>query len=121
VGYINSTTLGTFRCRFEGPFHTITPQGLDAKMKAYYRAKQQGDQHLMGTDLDWTIIEPGELTEDAGSTRVRIANEIGEGKIARADVAAVAVAALDEPSSIRRAFELIAGNDPVAKALKFSS
>lgn len=94
------------------------PDGLDEKMKAYYRAKQQGDRHLMGTGLDWTIIEPGELTEDAGSARVRIADEIGKGTIARADVAAVAVAALDQPSSIKRAFELTAGDEPIAVALK---
>jgi uncharacterized protein YbjT (DUF2867 family) len=97
------------------------PEGLDEKMQAYYRAKQQGDQHLMSTDLDWTIIEPGELTEDAGTSRVRLADEIGEGKIARADLAAVAVAALDQPISIKRAFEVIAGDEPVDQALKHAS
>lgn len=95
-------------------------EGLYDKMKAYYRAKQQSDQYLMGSTLDWTIIEPGELTDEAGSGRVRIADEIGEGSIPRADVAAVAVAALGNPSTIRRAFEVIAGNDPVAEALKLS-
>ena len=96
------------------------PDGLDEKMKAYYRAKQQGDQHLMQTDLDWTIIEPGELTEDAGTGLVQIADAIGEGKITRSDVAAVAVAALYEQASIKRAFEVVSGNDPVAQAIKLA-
>ena len=94
------------------------PEGIDEKMQAYYRAKREADQHLMGTDLDWTIIEPGELTEEAPTSRVRIDDNISAGKIARADVAALAVAALAQPHSIRRAFEAVAGDEPVDQALR---
>jgi uncharacterized protein YbjT (DUF2867 family) len=98
---------------------TGTPDGLDDKMQAYYAAKRAGDQYIMGTGLDWTVIEPGELTEDSGTRQIKAAEAIGAfGKIARADVAAVAIASLNEPATIRRAFELVSGDTPIAEALR---
>lgn len=95
------------------------PDGLDDKMLAYYRAKRAGDEYVMSTGLDWTIIEPGELTEDSGSRRINAAEAIGAfGQIARADVAATAIAALNEPATIRRAFEIVSGDTPIAEALR---
>ena len=42
---------------------------------------------------------------------------IKEGKVARADVAAVLVAALDLPATIGKTFQLVGGKTPVADAL----
>jgi uncharacterized protein YbjT (DUF2867 family) len=98
---------------------TGIPDDLDDKMKAYYRAKRAGDQHLMSTQLDWTILEPGELTEESGTGHIKLGAALGAfGKIARADVAATAIAALAEPATVRHTFEVVSGDTPIVEALR---
>lgn len=93
------------------------PAGIDEKMVAYYEAKRAGDRNLMGTSLDWTILEPGRLTDDPPTGHVRIGPSLQlPGKISRADVAATAIAALDTRASIGLALELLEGDLPVARA-----
>ncbi|MFR9731699.1 SDR family oxidoreductase [Saccharopolyspora sp. MS10] len=86
------------------------------------RAKQISDQALVESGMGWTILRPGGLTDDPGTGLVRLANrlDIAPGTprtVPRADVAAVAAAALDEPSSLDRAFDLTSGDTPIADAL----
>lgn len=85
---------------------------------AYLRAKGAADDEIRSrTHLSTTIVRPGQLTDDAPSGRVTIAESTGRGKIARADVAAVIVAVLDAPATAGRTFEVIAGDTPIADAL----
>ncbi len=86
------------------------------------RAKQVSDQALVDSGLSWTIVRPGGLTDDPGTGLVRIAErlDITPGiprTIPRADVAAVTVAALDEPTSRFRAFDLTSGTTSITAAL----
>lgn len=98
------------------------PEGLDEKMLAYYEAKRAGDRYLMGSALDWTVLEPGQLVDTPATGLVEIAESIdGFGSISRADVAAAVIAALNEPASIRRAFEIVGGDDSVELALARAS
>ncbi|HVX45223.1 MAG TPA: NAD(P)H-binding protein [Mycobacteriales bacterium] len=83
----------------------------------YLRAKAAADADLRGRDLDWTIIRPGGLTDDPGTGRVRLADRVPAGRIPRADVAALIVAALADPATIGKQFEVVSGNDPIAAAL----
>ncbi len=93
------------------------PVGIDEKMTAYYEAKRAGDRHLMGTSLDWTILEPGRLTEEPPTGHVMIGSSLRcSGKISRADVAATAIAALDTEASIGLSLELLEGDVPVGEA-----
>lgn len=86
------------------------------------RAKQISDRALADSDLEWTIVRPGGLTDDPGTGLVRLADrlDITPGiprTIPRADVAAVTVAAIDDPSSRRRGFDLTSGKTPITTAL----
>lgn len=83
----------------------------------YLRAKAAADADLRGRDLDWTIVRPGGLTDDPGTGRVRLAPQLPAGRIPRADVAAILVAALDDDSSIHKQFEAVSGDDPVPGAV----
>ncbi len=69
------------------------------------------------SDLDWTIVRPGGLTNDAAHGRVQIAESTGRGTISRDDVAAVLLAVLDEPTTVGRQFEVISGDTPITEAL----
>ena len=86
-------------------------------MVTYYRAKHDADETLMATDLDWTILRPGALTDDAATGLVSIANNVGRGSVSRSDVAAVIVAALDDPRSIGVAWELASGSQSIPDAI----
>lgn len=85
--------------------------------QVYLRAKAAADADLRGRDLDWTIVRPGGLTDDPGTGRVRLGSHVPAGRIPRADVAALLVAALEDRSSIGKQFEAVSGDDPIAAAV----
>jgi uncharacterized protein YbjT (DUF2867 family) len=90
----------------------------DEVFQAYLRAKGVADEAIRSrAALNWTIVRPGALTNDAGTGRVEIAESSGRGSIPRADVAAVLVAVLDEPRTAGRSFDLISGETPIAEAV----
>ena len=90
----------------------------DEVFRAYIRAKAEADADVRGrAGLRSTIVRPGRLTDEAGTGRVQIAESTGRGDIPRADVAAVLLAALDDPGTAGRTFELIGGDTPISDAL----
>jgi uncharacterized protein YbjT (DUF2867 family) len=106
-------------------FVQVSAMGLDRAddsdvnevFAAYLRAKAAADEYLMGTDLEWTVLRPGLLTDDPGTGQVNLAEHVGGGVVTRDDVAAVLVALLDHPESAGKVYELIGGETPVAEAL----
>ena len=87
-------------------------------MRPYYDAKIEADRRLAESDLDWTIVRPGGLTDDPGSGLVLAGQDIGNGKIPRADVAATLAAVLATDSTIGKTFDLIEGDTPVDEAVR---
>jgi uncharacterized protein YbjT (DUF2867 family) len=87
-------------------------------MRPYLEAKAQADAALASSELDFTIVRPGGLTNDPGTGRVRVAERLDRGAIPRDDVAATLVAVLDEPGTIGRTFDLVSGDDEVVSALR---
>ena len=97
----------------------LSTRSMSEEMKDYYRQKRSAAQHIVKSRLDWTIIEPAELTDDGASGQVRIAlTAIKSVPIARADVAAVTIAALDDPKSVGKAIQVSGGKVPIEAALK---
>lgn len=91
----------------------------DEVFQAYLRAKGAADEAIRARDsLNWTIVRPGLLTDEAGTGRVSIAESTGRGSIPRADVAAVLVAVLDEPATAGLTFEAVSGDTPIAEAIR---
>ena len=84
---------------------------------AYVEAKRDADVALRASDLDWTIIRPGALTDEEPTGLVSLAEETGRGPIPRADVAAILAAALDDPRTIGKQWEAIGGTTPIADAI----
>ncbi|MDQ3741202.1 MAG: NAD(P)H-binding protein, partial [Actinomycetota bacterium] len=72
---------------------------------------------LRESNLGWTVVRPGGLTDDDPTGRVRVGGETGRGPIPRADVAAVLAECLREPRTAGAQFEVIAGDLPVAEAI----
>ncbi|MFJ6724170.1 NAD(P)H-binding protein [Streptomyces sp. NPDC091281] len=91
----------------------------DGVFDIYLRAKGEADDHVRGLDgLDWTILRPGSLTDDAGRGLVRLEARTGRGAIPRDDVAAVLAELLDTPATAGLTLELVGGSTPVPVAVK---
>lgn len=84
---------------------------------AYLDAKKAADDDLMARSFDWTILRPGQLTNDPGSGSVRLASSTGRGEVPREDVAAVIAALLSSDTGSGHVLELVAGPVPVAEAV----
>jgi uncharacterized protein YbjT (DUF2867 family) len=94
------------------------PSAGGEAMGAYLQAKADADAHVMGLDLDWTIVRPGSLSDEPGTGRVDVSTELGRrGPITRDDVALVLATALEEPATVGKVFEVFAGEVPVREAL----
>lgn len=84
---------------------------------AYVHAKRDADLALRDSSLDWTIVRPGRLTDDAGTGHVSAAASLSAGEISRADVAAVVAAALADDTTTGHQFDVIGGDTPIKEAL----
>lgn len=95
------------------------PESRDEAMHPYLRAKARADERLRESGLDYTIIRPGRLTDDAGTGRIDAAESLGRyAEIPREDVAAVFAAALESLTTRSKTFEVLAGETPIREALK---
>ncbi|MFF1690000.1 MULTISPECIES: SDR family oxidoreductase [unclassified Streptomyces] len=91
----------------------------DEVFDAYLRAKGEADASVRArSGLDWTILRPGMLTDDAGTGLVRLEASTGRGPVPRDDVAAVLAELLDTPATAGLTLELISGSAPVSVAVK---
>ncbi len=89
----------------------------DEVFQVYLRAKSDADAAVRATDLDWTVVRPGGLTNDPGTGLVTAAESTGRGSIPRADVAEVVAWCLIEGAAVGVQFELIGGSTPIGVAL----
>jgi uncharacterized protein YbjT (DUF2867 family) len=89
----------------------------DDTFSVYLRAKGGADAELQASGLDYTIVRPGGLTDDPGTGRVQAGESVGRGQISRDDVSAVLAAALHEPATVGKTFEVISGDVPVEEAV----
>ena len=94
------------------------PSSASEEMRPYQEAKHDADQAVMESDLVWTIVRPGGLTDDDGAGTVELAESLGRyGQVTRDDVAAVLAGCLTEQATERKVFEVLAGDTPIAQVL----
>ena len=94
------------------------PGWSDAVWAAYLRAKKAAEEAIRATDLDWTILRPGQLTDDPGTGKVRLAPPpVERGPVTRDDTAAVLAALLDAPGTAGQVLELREGADDLLEAV----
>ncbi|MEU7568382.1 SDR family oxidoreductase [Streptomyces fradiae] len=106
-------------------FVVVSSMGADAAHEgdevfdAYLRAKGAADEHVRAkAALDWTILRPGMLTDDAGTGLVRLEASTGRGPIPRDDVAALLAELLDTPATAGLTLEAVSGDTPVSVAVR---
>jgi len=96
----------------------LSTRQMSDEMKDYYKQKRAAAKHIEGSTLDWTLVEPAELTDDKPTGKVAASLErIDEKPISRADVAAAVVAVLGDKRAIGKAIQLAGGSTALKSAL----
>jgi uncharacterized protein YbjT (DUF2867 family) len=94
------------------------PERWSQQTKPYYEAKADADKFVAESGLDYTIVRPGGLTDDPGTGKVQMAEQLETGgTVTRDDVALVLAECLNAPNTVGKAFDLLNGDTPVAEAI----
>jgi len=89
-------------------------------LEDYLRAKQNADNHLKASALNYSIVRPGALTDDDGTGKIELKEKLEKlGSISRADVAKTLVEVLDNKLKKNKVFEILAGDTHIEKAVRF--
>lgn len=92
-------------------------QGGD--LKDYLEAKQVADKHLRKSGLNYVIVRPGHLTNEAGKGKIELESKLNKsGSISRADVAKTLVEVLGMSIMQNQTFEILEGENPIEKAVQ---
>jgi uncharacterized protein YbjT (DUF2867 family) len=90
---------------------------MDASFEHYMVQKKRAEIALVQTDLQWLIVRPSALLDDAGTGRVDLGLAKVHEEISRDDVAATVVALLGSPDLNRLILEVTGGDVPIADAV----
>jgi uncharacterized protein YbjT (DUF2867 family) len=107
-------------------FVMLSSLGADNPSKSdvledYLRAKQNADDYLCASGLDYSIVRPGHLTDTKGTDKIELKEELEtQGSISRADVAHTLVKVLEDDVKQNQVFEIIAGEVSIEKAVSSS-
>jgi uncharacterized protein YbjT (DUF2867 family) len=83
----------------------------------YMSAKKKADVEVVNSGLDWIILRPSTLKDDAGKGHVSLKLANFHTEITRDDVASTVVALLHAPEIGRKILELTEGDQPIASAV----
>lgn len=90
---------------------------MDSPIKPYMAAKHYADKILMDSKLNYTIIRPGGLVNEASTGNVQVGDLQEIGKIPREDVAKVVLETLNNEKTYRKGFDVLTGEDEIKDAL----
>lgn len=98
-----------------GPDHGV-PE--DNSFFPYAEAKAAADAHLRETELKWTILGPGMLTDEPGGESIGVGENKREDRATSRDaVADVIAAVLRRPDTVGRTIDFSDGDTPIGEAL----
>jgi uncharacterized protein YbjT (DUF2867 family) len=87
-------------------------------LEDYLRAKQNADDYLKASGLNYTIVRPGSLTDKKGTGKIQLKEKIeNHGDISRADVAQTLVDVLNDGVKHNQVFEILAGETRIENAV----
>lgn len=89
-----------------------------SNLMEYYMAKHYADRYLIhNTTLDYTILQPGLLTEEPGSGRVELHAKEG-GANSLSNVAKMLAKILTAPNTFRKTIPMRDGKTPIKEAVE---
>ena len=92
------------------------PEAMD-DLKEYLKAKQNADQHLKDSGLNYAIVRPGTLNNNGPTGKIEMSPSLNKrGEISRADVAQTLVRSLHDDAPSQSTFEILNGDTLIGKA-----
>ena len=87
-------------------------------LKEYLQAKHNADVYLRDSNLPFSIVRPGSLTDDKGKGKIELSEKLNKsGEISRDDVAQTLVRVLHDSATVNETFEIIKGDTLIGKAI----
>ncbi|MBC7747133.1 MAG: SDR family oxidoreductase [Methylotenera sp.] len=105
-------------------FVMLSSMGADkpeeaTQLQEYLKAKHNADEYLKTSGLDFSIVRPGSLTNEAALNTIELEGKLNKrGEISREDVAQTLVQTLDDTVASNATFEIIKGETLIGKALE---
>ena len=94
------------------------PLSKSTRIQHYIKAKGVADVFLRNSNLDYTIIAPGTLTNEPGLGRVKTAEKLNShGFLPREDLADFIIQTLRNFNSVRKTFEVISGEQKIKDSI----
>lgn len=112
-----ATNIGAGRYLMVSGSGVENPPAGDGVFEIYMRAKAEADAAVASSDLQWTILRPGGLTDDPGTGHVLIDRAPFSGQVPRDDVATVLARLLRDARSARQILYLSSGDRAIDQAL----
>jgi uncharacterized protein YbjT (DUF2867 family) len=112
-----ATNIGAGRYLMVSGSGVENPPAGDGVFEIYMRAKAEADAAVASSDLQWTILRPGGLTDDPGTGHVRIDHAPFSGQVPRDDVARVLARLLRDARGARQILYLSSGDRAIDQAL----
>ncbi|WP_435101576.1 SDR family oxidoreductase [Halarchaeum sp. P4] len=111
--------LGVDRFVMLSSINADRPEESPVELREYLRAKAEADEYLRESELTYTILRPGSLTNEDGTGQIRTGRHLDreEATIPREDVAETLVTALDVERTYGLTFEVLSGETPIPAAL----
>ena len=84
----------------------------------YVVAKHYADEWLKASTLDYTIIHPGQLTNEPGTGKVTLAETVQRDTVSREDIAQVIFETLKVEELTGKSFQVVQGETSIQTALQ---
>lgn len=111
--------IGIDRYVMVSAFQANNRENWNEKIRHYYVAKHYADRALLESDLNYTIVRPGGLTNEKGTGKISIGEKLSERTtISREDVARVVFESLQDENTFKQSFDLVEGEIEIKEALK---
>lgn len=95
--------------------------GESSTASYYHAAKHYADAWLLDSGLNYTIIRPTSLTNEAGTGKIEASDYLETAgqklEIPREDVASTIIASLENDHTVNKEFDVTSGTDPIEEAL----
>ncbi len=88
-------------------------------IQEYLKAKQNADEHLKSSGLNYAIVRPGALNNNIGTGKIELSKKLNKtGEISRADVAQTLVQSLQDGTPRNETFEILQGDTSIGNAFE---
>jgi uncharacterized protein YbjT (DUF2867 family) len=91
---------------------------VSEELEDYLKAKQNADEYLKTSGLNYSIVRPGLLTNEKGTGKIMLQKKVESfGNITRTDVASTLIGVLGDTVMQNQVFEILAGPTLIKKAV----